>query len=94
MTAPTGDVAALRETAAQLRYRAGELSRVAGTVDARVASMGYTGPAAVRWRESMAAEGNRLRAMSARVDNAAELLVRKAALVEVELRLQALQRGL
>jgi hypothetical protein len=89
-----GDPAAMRATAAQLRYRATELGQLAATVDAQVQTMTFAGPAAVRWRASVADEGIRLRTAAVRLEESADTLLRSAADVELQQRLQLQNRGI
>jgi hypothetical protein len=84
-----GDPPAMRAAAAQLRYRAAEFARLAATVDAQAAAMGFAGPAADRWRVAVGTEGGRLRAAAARLEDSADTLLRAAAEVEIEQRLHA-----
>lgn len=80
----------MRASAAQLRYRAEEFSRVAGSVDAHVQAMTFAGPAADRWRAATGARSTQLRSLAARMQSSAELLARSATLVEETRTLEAL----
>jgi hypothetical protein len=89
MTLVTGDPASMRAAAAQLRLNAETLSGIAAQVDGSVVGMTYAGPAADRFRGSIATHSGRLRAVGARMVTTADTLVRQAAVVEEQLLLQA-----
>ena len=89
MTLVTGDPASMRAAAAQLRLRSETVNAIAARVDTHVSTMTYVGPAADRFRGSIATNSANLRAVSARMINTADTLIRQAAIVEEEQRLQA-----
>ncbi|WP_107764288.1 hypothetical protein [Nocardioides terrigena] len=91
MTLVTGDPASMRAAAAQLRTNAETLSGIAAQVDGSVVGMAYAGPAADRFRGSIATQSGRLRAVCARMVNTADTLVRQAAVVEEQMLLAAAQ---
>lgn len=93
MTLVTGDPASMRAAAAQLRLRAETLSGIAAEVDSGVAGMAYAGPAADRFRGSIATNSTALRAVCTQMLSTAETLGRQASLVEEQLLLQAQQEG-
>ena len=91
MSPVTGDPAGMRASAAQLRLRAETLSGIVAHVEAGVAAMTYAGPAADRFRSSVASSNTNLRAVSERMSHVAETLQRQAAVVEEQLLAQAAQ---
>ena len=89
MTLVTGDPASMRAAASQLRLKAETLGGIAAQVDGNVAAMTYAGPAADRFRGSIATQSANLRAVCARMVTTADTLVRQAAYVEEQQLLQA-----
>ena len=89
MSVVTGDPAAMRAAAAQLRFRAETVGTVVTTVDNGVAGMTYAGPAADAFRTSIATASRTLRDVSARMAGVADRLSREAAVVEAQLLQQA-----
>jgi len=77
-----GDPAGMRAAAAQLRFRAERCSMLAADVDQAMTSMTFSGPAADRWRTAVGDQSNRLRTGSVRLAEAADTLLREAAVVE------------
>lgn len=65
MTTMSGDPAGMRAAAAQLRLRAEELGHSAAQTGAGVTGMGFGGPAADRWRATVAQHEADLRATAA-----------------------------
>jgi hypothetical protein len=88
-----GDPAGMRAAAAQLRWKAERLTALAAQVDQAVVSMTFAGPAADRWRPGVADQSARLRSSALRLDAAADVLNRDAALVEEQERLELLRGG-
>lgn len=88
MTLVSGDPASMRQAAAQLRFRAETLGRIAANVDSDVAALTYVGAAGDRFREAIGTGSGNLRALSGRMVNVADTLTRQAAIVE-EQQLQA-----
>ena len=91
MSLITGDPASMLAAAAQLRFRAETLGGIAANVNSDVASLTYVGEAGDRFREAIATGSSNLTAVSARMVNVADTLIRQAAIVEEQLLLQAAQ---
>lgn len=89
MSLVTGDPAGMRMAAAQLRFRAETLGGIAANVDSDVAALTYVGEAGDRFREAIATSSSNLQAMSARMVNVADTLIRQAAIVEEQQLLEA-----
>lgn len=89
MSLVTGDPAGMRMAAAQLRFRAETLGGIATNVDSDVAALTYVGEAGDRFREAIATSSSNLQAMSARMVNVADTLIRQAAIVEEQQLLEA-----
>ena len=77
-----GDPAGMRALAGELRGRAGVVAAVSGTLARRVEATLFVGPAAERFRERIAASGERCRALSERLLAVSSLL--ESAATEVE----------
>lgn len=78
------DAGGMRHAAAQLRARAERAVAIAARLDGRVPSMTYTGPAADRFRASIATEQSRLRTVARTLNEMADALLRGAAAVEAD----------
>jgi len=85
MSVVTGDPAAMRAAAAQLRFRAETVGATVATVDGGVAGMTYAGPAADAFRNQIATASRTLRDVSVRMTSVADRLSREAAVVEAQL---------
>ena len=91
MTLVTGDPASMRAAAAQLRANAETLSGVASQVDGSVVGMTYAGPAADRFRGSIATRAASSGRSAPGWSTSADTLMRQAAVVEEQTLLAAAQ---
>ncbi len=78
----TADADGMRRTAALLNERAARLGSVGARLDAQVAEMVYAGPAADRFRTTIADRRQRINRAAGQLQALADTLVRSAMVVE------------
>jgi len=79
---PTVDAEAMRRSAAGLRSRAQALGRIGARLDTQVAGMTYRGPAAERFRTTVAARRSEIARAAGELESMADALARAAITVE------------